>query len=161
MRQSWGGIWLMVFVLVVPNVYGAGPMMTAAKEGGEPMAVMLVDQGISLYNENDMGAALKSFEMAVEIDPSLSVAYFNAGIVASEMGQKKEALSYIEQFLTRMPGHREGEQILSELKASYYAGILDAEKGGFAEFGMAALIGSLFPLAMAAYMAAKGRQSPT
>ncbi len=125
------------------------------------MALMLVGQGISLYNEKNMDAALKSFELAAQIDPSLSVAYFNAGIVASEMGQKKEALSYLEEFLARTPGHREGEQVLSELKAGHYAGILDAEKGGFAEFGMAALIGSLFPLAMAAYMASRGSQSQT
>lgn len=139
--------------LVVVSVADAkGEAVTASAPGGvDNIAVLLVEQGVKLYEAHHLDAARASLDLAIQVNPLLSVAYLNAATVASAMGDKKEALLYLERFLDREPGHPDGERLLASLKAGYYSGPLVVGGGGFSEFGLAALIGSLFPFAMVIY----------
>ena len=137
-------------ILSAAQAYGIGSMIAPVKGGADPTAALLVEQGIKQFEEKNWGAAHTSFKFAAEIDPGFSVAYFNAGVVASEMGRIKEALSAFEAFVARNPGHPEGQRLLSDLKEASSGGYT-AVGGGFAEFGAASLLGLIFIFAVAAY----------
>ena len=141
---------IVVVILSAAQAHGIGSMMAPVKGGADPTAALLVEQGIKQFEEKNWEAAHTSFKFAAEIDPGFSIAYFNAGVVASEMGRMKEALSAFEAFASRNPGHPEGQRLLSDLKQAYSSGY-QAVGGGFAEFGAASLLGLIFIFAVAAY----------
>lgn len=104
------------------NGYGAEPMMIPPERGGDPTAILLVKQGIKQFNTGEVKAARDSFELAAEIDPSLSSAAVNARSAA--------------QTMSRNAAGRGGA---------------NAVGGGFAEFGLATLSGFIFMVVVAAY----------
>lgn len=150
---------LMIAVLVMigtlgflnPNGYGAEPMMAPPKEGADPTVVLLVEQGIEQAKEKKWEAARASFKLASQIDPTLSVATFNAGVAALGMGRRMEALDDLERFLLLQPGNPEGQRIVSNIREGVYSSHTAAGAGGFAEFGFASLLGFIFVFGMAAY----------
>lgn len=131
------------------NGYGAD-LMAPPKEGADPTAILLVEQGIKQSNEGQWEEAGASFKLASQIDPNLSSATFNAGVAALELGRKQEALNDLERFVSRQPENREGRRLLSDIRESIN-NVYPAAGRGFAEFGFASLLGFLFVLAMAAY----------
>jgi tetratricopeptide (TPR) repeat protein len=138
-----------VIVFSAVTVYGGGPM-APPKEGADPAAVKLVEQGIKFYEEKRWEAALDSFTLAIQIDSRVFVSYFNAGISLWEMGRMAEALSYLEEFAARNPGDPRGQRALLDLKKAYSSSPPDSGWGGFAEFGLASLAGFLFIFGIAA-----------
>jgi hypothetical protein len=103
--------------------YGTEPMMEPPNRGADPTAILLVEQGIKQFNGQEVKAARDSFELAAQIDPTLSSASVNARLAAQEMSQN--------------PSARDGGA--------------NAVGGGFAEFGVATLAGFIFVFVMAAY----------
>jgi hypothetical protein len=116
---------LILFVVAgifIGDGYGTEPMVKPPDRGGDPAAILLVKQGIKQFNEGEVNASRDSFELAVEIDPTLSSARFNARLAAEEMNQSAMA-----------------------------GGGVNTVGGGFAEFGLASLSGFIFVFVMAAY----------
>ncbi len=152
-RFAIGALVVMIFLVSsVPRGYGAGSMIVPPKGAGDPTAVLLMKQGIDLYGEGKWEEALSSLTLASQVDPSLSAAYFNAGVVAWEMGRAGQALSSLETFLGAHPGHQEAQRLLSDVRKSYYSGrSSDSAGGGFAEFGAATLLGFIFVFAVAVH----------
>ncbi len=105
------------------NGDGAEPMMRPPDRGADPTAILLVKQGIKQFNGGEVNAARDSFELAAEMDPTLSSAGFNARLATQEMGQRPAARG----------------------------GGANAVGGGFAEFGLASLSGFIFVFVIAAY----------
>lgn len=143
-------VMMATIVFFTPMVYGTGLMMAPSKEGADPTAILLVEQGIKFNEENKREEALTSFELASQIDPRITVSYFNAGIALWEMGRMAEALSYLEEFGARNPGDPTGQRVLSDLKKAYFGSHPATGLGGLAEFGVASLAGFMFIFAMAA-----------
>ncbi|MCG3115072.1 MAG: hypothetical protein LLH30_05270 [Candidatus Manganitrophus sp. SA1] len=131
------------------NGYGAD-LMAPPKEGADPTAILLVEQGIKQSNEGQWEEAGASFKLASQIDPNLSSATFNAGVAALELGRKEEALNHMERFVSRQPDNQEGQRLLSDIRESV-DNVYPAAGRGFAEFGLASLLGFIFVFAMAAY----------
>ncbi len=150
MKQAMIGVLVMISMIgLTLNGYGAG-LMAPPKEGADPTAILLVEQGIKQSNEGQWEEADVSFKLASQIDPNLSSATFNAGVAALALGRKQEALNDVEKFLSRQPGNREGQRLLSDIRESI-GNDYPAAGRGFAEFGLASLLGFIFVLAMAAY----------
>jgi tetratricopeptide (TPR) repeat protein len=133
------------------NGYGAEPMMAPPEKGADPMAVLLMEQGIKQSKENEWEAARASFKLASQIDPMLSVATFNAGVAALALGRRMEALDDLERFLLLQSGNREGQRVLSNIREGVYSRRTDTGAGGFAEFGLASFLGFVFVFAIGAY----------
>lgn len=150
MKQVMIGVLVMISMIgLTLNGYGAD-LMTPPKEGADPTAILLVEQGIKQSNAGQWEEAGVSFKLASQIDPNLSSATFNAGVAALALGRKQEALNDVEKFLSRQPGNREGQRLLSDIRESIDNDYPAAGRG-FAEFGLASLLGFIFVLAMAAY----------
>lgn len=153
MKRFMIAVLVMIGILGLLNLngYGAEPMMAPPKEGADPTAVLLVEQGIEQAKEKEWEAARASFKLASQIDPTLSVATFNAGVAALGMGRRMEALDDLEGFLSLQPGNLEGQRIVSNIREGVYSSHTAAGMGGFAEFGFASLLGLIFVFAVAAY----------
>lgn len=133
------------------NGYGAEPMMAPPEKGADPIAVLLMEQGIEQAKEKGWDAARASFKLASQIDPTLSAATFNAGVAALGMGRRLEALDDLEGFLLLQPGNREGQRVLSNIREGVYSRRTDTGAGGFVEFGVTSLLGFVFVFAIGAY----------
>lgn len=136
---------------VSPEVYGAESLKKPSGTGGNPAAVLLIDQGIHFFTNRQLEAALSSFDMAIQMDPILSEAYFNAGITALELGMREKGFSYLEQFAKQRP--EEWKAFLSIGGSGITTAGLPAVAGsGFWEFGLSAIIGSIFVFIAGAYL---------
>jgi len=141
---------IFVFSLTVGASYGGEQLKRPAGVSGDPAAVLLIDQGIRLFAESQKEQALSSFDMAIQMDPTLSEAYFNAGIVALELGMREKGFSYLTEFENQRP--EEGKAFLSGIRnAVTDSGATDAGSG-FWEFGLAAVLGSVFIFTAGAYL---------
>jgi tetratricopeptide (TPR) repeat protein len=146
-------VMVMVFVLslVSAKMYGAEPLKRPSGVGGNPAAVLLINQGIGLFAKGQLDQALSSFDMAIQMDKTLSDAYFNAGIVALELGMREKGFSYLETFASQRP--EEGRAFLSgRNNATVAIGADSAPSSGFWEFGLPAMLGSVFIFAAGAYL---------
>ncbi len=140
-------IGVVVFVIsLVPTVYGNEMEAVASGDGGDPTAVLLVEQGEQLMRSgNQMEGALASFEMAIGVDPELSKAYLQASAAASQLGDNEKAISYLEELRRRKPGDREVQRLLAGLEGREGQGSpIRFLSSGFLEFGVAALLGWVF-----------------
>ncbi len=120
----------------------------------DPTTELLMQQGIDLRRAGDMTGALASFEMATEIDPMSAEASLSAAQVALGMGDDAAAAQHVESALARQAGYAGALQlqaILRERSATVGQEAVGTGGSGFAEFGLAALIGSLFIFAMSMY----------
>lgn len=138
-----------VVLMMAPKVYGARSMIEPPRNG-DPIAILLVEQGIQQFKNQQLEASYTSFQLASQVDPNLSAADFDAAVAASEMGRTQEAISHLNEFTRRNPGHPEGQRFLSDLtkgepRRNTFVG------SGFAEFGLASLLGFFFMLAIAAF----------
>ena len=146
-------VMVMVFVLslVSAKMYGAEPLKRPSGVGGNPAAVLLINQGIGLFAKGQLDQALSSFDMAIQMDKTLSDAYFNAGIVALELGMREKGFSYLETFASQRP--EEGRAFLSgRNNAETATGADSAPSSGFWEFGFSAMLGSIFIFTAGAYL---------
>lgn len=150
MKQAMIGVLVMISMIgLTLNGYGAD-LMTPPKQGADPTAILLVEQGIKQSNQGQWEGASVSFKLASQIDPNLSSATFNASVAALALGRKEEALNHLETFVSRQPENQEGQRLLSDIQKSV-DNTYPAAGRGFAEFGLASLLGFIFVLAMAAY----------
>ncbi len=145
-----------------PAAFGSAPLLSP-EAGADPTAVLLVEQGIKLYEMEDWQNARSSFEMAAGLDPGLAAAFFNAGLAALEAGDPATATSHLTTFLARHPTHSArsiGSALLSDIRnlpdirnraGDIAPGSVERGWGGFAEFGLFGLLGGLFTLIFAAY----------
>ncbi len=136
-------------LMPAPKVYGARSMIEPPKNA-DPIAILLVEQGIHQFKNRQLEASYASFQFASQVDPNLSAAHFDAAVAASEAGRTQEAISHLNEFTRRNPGHPEGPRFLSDLAKGRPGGHTFAGSG-FAEFGLASLLGFFFMLAIAAF----------
>jgi tetratricopeptide (TPR) repeat protein len=139
-------------ICLAPTAYGSETKAMASAGGSDPIAVLLVEQGEKLLNENQREGALASFELAIEVDPALSKAYLQASAVASQLGDNAKATSYLEALRRRNPQDPQIQRLLANLKTG--KGRHDPTgfaSSGFMEFGLAALLGWGFYLFIAGY----------
>ncbi len=155
-RMAYGVVvWVAVAIFPVPTAFGSAPLLSP-DTGANPTAVLLVEQGMKLYEVAKWQDALFSFEMAIGLDPGLSAPLYNAGLTAMKMGNWPLATSYLEKFLARHPAHSAGMAWLSDIQSQSSRGDAASEGvepgwGGFAEFGLFGLLGALFIFVLAAY----------
>lgn len=141
-----------VVLFFVPAVYSAETEGTASGSGRDPTAALLIEQGEQLITENQMEGALASFDLAIEVDPTLSKAYFQASAVASQMGNIEKAISYMEALRKRNPNNMETQRLLADLeRRRNRVDPIQIPASGFFEFGVLALIGLGFSLLVAGY----------
>jgi len=109
-----------------------------------------MQQGADLHRAGEMGGALASFNLAAEVDPMLAEAPLSAAQVAFSMGDDAAAARYAEDALARQPGDWRATQLQAMInERSAVPSSVDGTGGnGFAEFGLAALVGSLFIFAV-------------
>lgn len=60
----------------------------------EAQAAALLERGNNFQLRNEHVEALVCYKRAIELNPSLWLAYYNLGVVLYDMGQKKEAVKY-------------------------------------------------------------------
>ncbi len=133
-------------VFFVPTASGAETTTLSSGTGADPTAVLLLEQGEKLINENQMEGALASFDLAIQVDPGLSKAYFRASAVASQLGHNEKAIAYLSNLLKRNPSDTEAQGLLANLakKTEVPGESFGFSSSGFLEFGVAALLGSAF-----------------
>jgi tetratricopeptide (TPR) repeat protein len=143
---------LAFMICLVPTAYANETKGMASASGSDPIALLLVEQGEKLLNENQREGALASFELAMEVDPALSNAYLQASAVASQLGDSAKAAAYLEALRRRKPNDLQVQRTLADLKTAKGrpdpAGFASS---GFIEFGLAALLGWGFYLFIAGY----------
>ena len=141
------------FSLISWEVYGGESLKRPSGLTGDKSAILLIDQGIQLFTEHQSEAALSSFDMATKLDPTLSEAYFNAGIVALELGLREKGIAYLEAFSRQRPEEGRAFLLNNNIAATDVAGVADTiGSSGFWEFGLPAVFGSVFIFMMAAYL---------
>lgn len=144
-------IMFFAFSLMSWEAYGGEPLKRPSGAKGDPSAILLIDQGIRLFTDHNPDAALSSFDMAIQMDPTISEAHFNAGMVALELGMREKGFAYLETYAKQRPDS--GGAFLSDMKSAIAtADGLGMPKTGFWEFGFVAVIGSVFVFMMAAYL---------
>ena len=116
----------------------------------DPTADLLMQQGADLHRAGEMAGALASFNLAAEVDPMLAEAPLSAAQVAFSMGDDAAAARYAEDALARQPGDWRATQLQAMIRERSAAPTSTDGTGGsgFAEFGLAALVGSLFIFAV-------------
>jgi tetratricopeptide (TPR) repeat protein len=121
-------------VLLVPVAYGA-----------DPTAMLLLQQGEQLISERQLEGALASFDLAIQVDPGLSAAYFQASAVASQLGNHEKAVFYLEELGRHEPDNINAKMALADLAVKKSQGeLFGLSSSGFFEFGIAALLGLAF-----------------
>ncbi len=144
-------VWI-ALLTAVPEALPAESLIMAEQGTKDPIALMLMDQGARLYEGNNLEGAQLSFAMAAQVDPTLQDAYFNAAVTAADLGKTQQALVSLETLLSRYPKHPQGRRLYATLKGVGPAGVSQVTLGGgFYEFGLLALMGSLFLYTVAAY----------
>jgi len=137
--------------LFLVSIGGVAPVVGGEGEGrGDPTAMLLIEQGLNLYQAGQADGALASFELAAQVDPTSVAARLNAARVTLKMGSPEGATRHLQALLSRYPGHAEGMALWSRLHATPSVAAT-AEGGGFFEFGLMALVGALFTMGIAAY----------
>jgi len=141
---------IMSKVVGVVLFFGVGILPTTADGAWDPTADLLMRQGADLYQSGEMAGALASFNLAAEVDPVLAEAPLSAAQVALLMGDDTAAARYAEVALARQPGDWRAIQMQAIVRErSAVPSSADGTGGnGFAEFGLAALVGSLFIFAV-------------
>lgn len=145
-----------VVVLAVSLVsmgYGNETKATVSGNEGSPTALLLVEQGEQLMKGGgQMEGALASFDLAIEVDPEFSKAYLHASAVASQLGDNKKAIAYLEALRRQKPMDMETGRLLASLKALESRNTSPTfPSSGFIEFGAAALLGGLFLIFVAGH----------
>lgn len=141
-------------IFLAPRVYAIRPLAAPSQKAADPTALLLTEQGIKQYEEQQWEAAYASFKLASEIDPTLAAAEMNRAVALSKMGHAPEAISSLETFVAGNPEIAEGRRLLSDVKRAYFKGRPPRPAsglGGFAEFGAASLIAFIYMMAVAAY----------
>ena len=140
-------------ILFLQTVYGNAIEVMAAESGGDPTALLLIEQGEQLIKDgNQMEGALASFDLAITVDPAFSRAYFQASAVAAQLGNYDKAISYLTTLGKRNPAHLEIQRLVADLEAKKNrSDPIRVSSSGFREFGIAALIGLVFSFFIAGY----------
>lgn len=72
--------------------------------------------GIVYYKLNKMEEALGAFDKAIELNPELSSAYYQAALSSIKTGGFERAIKYFEGFLKVEPNAPEAAQIMSMIE---------------------------------------------
>jgi len=142
---------IMSKVVGVVLFFGVGILPTTVDGAWDPTADLLMRQGADLHRSGEMAGALASFNLAAEVDPMLAEAPLSAAQVALLMGDDTAAARYAEVALARQPGDWRANQLQTMIRERSAAEPPSAEGtggSGFAEFGLAAVVGSLFIFAV-------------
>ena len=83
---------------------GGGASTTRAAGGGSARAVEAVDLGTRLRDEGLMDQALREFERAIEINPTMTTAYMGAGDIYRERGDFESAEAHYAGAVRTAPG---------------------------------------------------------
>jgi curved DNA-binding protein CbpA len=75
----------------------ASAQASPARDVGTKDAKYYRERGILAYRAGDLVIALANFDLAIDMDPSLSDSYINRGIVFHRMGDLKRALSDVAE----------------------------------------------------------------
>ena len=75
----------------------ASPVASPAREVEIKDVNYYRERGMSAYRAGDLVIALANFDLAIDMDPSLSDSYINRGIVFHRMGDLKRALSDVAE----------------------------------------------------------------
>ncbi len=70
---------------------------------GDSEALAHAEEGFALYDQGEMGRAMREFEAAIEIDPEASPAYLGLGLVYVARDQCEEAVETFEMALDLVP----------------------------------------------------------
>lgn len=73
--------------------------------------------GYSYYQMDSLQDAYKYYQLAAKIEPTYAGAYFSQGLVAEEMGRKKEAMGLYQNCLDLDPHFKRAEEHLKKLQA--------------------------------------------
>ena len=75
----------------------ASPVASPARDVETKDVNYYRERGMSAYRAGDLVIALANFDLAIDMDPSLSDSYINRGIVFHRMGDLKRALSDVAE----------------------------------------------------------------
>jgi tetratricopeptide (TPR) repeat protein len=84
-------------LLLVNQPARAEPMIRSATEKFPDDGVCWADLGLVEVMTGNRAAAREAFDRALELDPSLAVAWYNRGLLHSQAGQFEEALEDVQQ----------------------------------------------------------------
>ncbi|MCK1512997.1 DnaJ domain-containing protein [Bradyrhizobium sp. 190] len=82
---------------VTTGIAPASTHASPARDVGIKDANYYRERGISAYRAGDLVIALANFDLAIDMDPSLSDSYINRGIVFRRLGDLKRALSDVAE----------------------------------------------------------------
>ena len=72
-------------------------------------------RGIALINRGDRGAALKSYDQALKLDPNYTEAHFNMGTILRETGFLTEAINSYQKVIDLEPNSFESYFLMGEI----------------------------------------------
>ena len=72
---------------------------------------------LELAGPKQQAAAIKSFERALEVDPTTPNAHYHIGLIYKDQGELERAATYFESALKLDPGDRDARKWLEKIKA--------------------------------------------
>lgn len=111
LRRVVGVAWLAICLTERPPVAAHGDMheqiaaLTQRIEQDPANAVLYLKRGDLHRVHRDLAAALRDFERAAQLDPSLSVVNYRRGVTLLEAGMHEPAKIALDRFLARHPDH--------------------------------------------------------
>ena len=93
---GWFGVCLAVCVLSISGCFPKSVPL-AVLPLAEPEAAALMLQGIDQYRLGEYNAALQLFQSAIEVNPLLVEAYFNAALALHQLDRHQESTYYFER----------------------------------------------------------------
>ena len=93
------------------------------------------EQGVALFNDGNMSAALAEFEATYKLDPTTVNTLYNIGLTQKALFRYSEAIASLQRYLAEsanltLEKRAEGEQIISEMKALLADVVLAITPGG-------------------------------
>lgn len=74
-------------------------------------AEVLANLGALLARKEDFAGAIRHYEQALKLDPSLTPLHLNLGLAHFKQGRAVEAIAAFDRFLQAQPGHRQATQL--------------------------------------------------
>ncbi len=112
MRKS-GFVLLALFFVFLSGPVFAGALKFPMQEGSNAGAHKHNEEGISHFNQGHYDVALKHFQVASKIDPSVGESHYNEALCLDKLGQHGEATNHF--YAARKYAHGNEAILYSEI----------------------------------------------